>query len=302
MKVGQDAQGDLCLRIVIAVLGLVAAASVASPEPTIKRPASRPKKRSMTRPADDADSTAPKPSPAPTPGVTAGTGRGATVYQVSARSWSRDVSVPESLDLLDIADRVRGFLGMFAILGVAVFLSENRRAISRRVVLWGLALQWGFAVLVLRVPAGVQTPRAEPARASNRSWTAPWREPDSSSASALVDPDGPVGFVFAFRVLPTVIFVAALFAVLYHLGVMQWVVRGFAVVMAWLMGTSGAESLERRGLAVSGADRGSAHDPPVSAQADPVGALDRDDLGNGPCFRRRHGRVHRVTASRPGIS
>ena len=60
---------------------------------------------------------------------------------------------------------------------------------------------------------------------------------------ALINPEGPAGFVFAFRVLPTVIFVAALFAVLYHLGVMQWIVRGFAVVMAWLMGTSGAESL-----------------------------------------------------------
>jgi CNT family concentrative nucleoside transporter len=61
--------------------------------------------------------------------------------------------------------------------------------------------------------------------------------------SKLVDPGGPAGFVFAFRVLPTVIFVAAMFAVLYHLGLMQWIVRGFAVVMAWLMGTSGAESL-----------------------------------------------------------
>ena len=59
----------------------------------------------------------------------------------------------------------------------------------------------------------------------------------------LVDPNGPGQFVFAFRVLPTVIFVAALFAVLYHMGVMQWVVRAFAVVMAWLLGTSGAESL-----------------------------------------------------------
>ena len=84
---------------------------------------------------------------------------------------------------------------------------------------------------------------SRPARRSSRSWTARSREPGSSSASALVDPKGPAGFVFAFRVLPTVIFVAALFAVLYHLGVMQWVVRGFAVVMAWLMGTSGAESL-----------------------------------------------------------
>ncbi len=59
----------------------------------------------------------------------------------------------------------------------------------------------------------------------------------------LVAPDGPVGFVFAFRVLPTVIFVAALFAVLYHLGVMQWVVRLLAIGMERLMGASGAESL-----------------------------------------------------------
>ena len=78
---------------------------------------------------------------------------------------------------------------------------------------------------------------------SRRCSTAPSRGRRSSSATKLVDPDGPAGFVFAFRVLPTVIFVAALFAVLYHLGVMQWVVRGFAVVMARLMGASGAESL-----------------------------------------------------------
>jgi concentrative nucleoside transporter, CNT family len=65
----------------------------------------------------------------------------------------------------------------------------------------------------------------------------------TASAKVLTDPKGAAEFVFAFRVLPTVIFVAALFAVLYHLGVMQWVVRGFAVVMAWLMGTSGAETL-----------------------------------------------------------
>jgi CNT family concentrative nucleoside transporter len=58
-----------------------------------------------------------------------------------------------------------------------------------------------------------------------------------------VDSGGPAGFVFAVRVLPTVIFVAALFAVLYHMGVMQQIVRAAAWVMAWLMGTSGAESL-----------------------------------------------------------
>ncbi len=78
------------------------------------------------------------------------------VYQISFGSWSHQFSVPESVDLLDIADRARGVFGMLAILGVAVFLSENRGAISGRVVFWGLALQWGFGLLVLRVPAGIQ--------------------------------------------------------------------------------------------------------------------------------------------------
>ena len=64
--------------------------------------------------------------------------------------------MPEWLDILDVTDRIRGFVGMFAILATAVFLSDNRRAISRRVVIWGLALQWGFALLVLRVPAGAR--------------------------------------------------------------------------------------------------------------------------------------------------
>jgi len=163
-------------------------------------------------------------------------------YRISLGPWSTRLSVPETLDLLDLADRARGLVGMASILGVAFFLSENRRAISRRVVFWGLVLQWGFALLVLRVPAGVRLLR--------RAGDAVAAMLDCALAGAefvfgkgLVDRDGPAGFVFAFRVLPTVIFVAALFAVLYHLGVMQRGVRVFAWVMAWLMGTSGAESL-----------------------------------------------------------
>ena len=59
----------------------------------------------------------------------------------------------------------------------------------------------------------------------------------------LADPAGPTGFVFAFRVLPTIVFVAALFAVLYHLGIMQVIVRAFAWVTAKILGSSGAETL-----------------------------------------------------------
>jgi concentrative nucleoside transporter, CNT family len=181
-------------------------------------------------------------APAPKVRVVAGPVEAVRVYRLPIGPWSWDITVPESVDLPDIADRIRGFFGMLAILGVAAFLSDNRQAISRRVVLWGLALQWGFAILVLRVPAGIQFLK-DAGEVVKSILDCAIEGAGFVFGRALVKPDGPVGFVFAFRVLPTVIFVAALFAVLYHLGVMQWIVRGFAVVMAWFMGTSGAESL-----------------------------------------------------------
>jgi CNT family concentrative nucleoside transporter len=163
-------------------------------------------------------------------------------YRLRIGSSTYTFSLPETFDLFDMADRVRGVVGMLAILGTAVFLSENRRAISGRVVFWGLALQWGFALLVLRVPQGVEVLR-QTGDAIEAMLDCALAGSNFVFGPKLVDRGGPAGFVFAFRVLPTVIFVAALFAVLYHLGIMQRIVRLFAVVMAWLMGTSGAESL-----------------------------------------------------------
>jgi CNT family concentrative nucleoside transporter len=138
--------------------------------------------------------------------------------------------------------RWQGLLGMAAILLVAVGLSENRRAISPRMLVGGLALQWLLGFFLLRFEAGRMA-----LDAASR-----WVEAVLACAaegarfvfgSALVDPAGPAGFVFAFRVLPTIIFVAALFAVLYHLGIMQLVVRGVAWVTARVLGSSGAETL-----------------------------------------------------------
>src|SRR5262245_25249994 len=123
--------------------------------------------------------------------------------------------------------RWQGLLGIVAILALAYALSENRRAISRRVVLWGLGLQWGFAVLVLWVPQG-RTVLEKAGDAVKTVLDYALEGAGFVFGKNLVDPGGPAGFVFAFRVLPTVIFVAALFAVLYHLGVMQVVVRAFA--------------------------------------------------------------------------
>ncbi len=150
---------------------------------------------------------------------------------------------PKPIDLLDLADRARGLVGHGGDPGSRVLpVGEPPGDLAAGRFL-GPVPQWGFALLVLRVLPGVRVARAGPAMASRPCSTVRWPAPSSSSARGSSTATGPAGFVFAFRVLPTVIFVAALFAVLYHLGVMQRIVRVFALVMAWLMGTSGAESL-----------------------------------------------------------
>ncbi len=149
---------------------------------------------------------------------------------------------PTSATPVAPSERARALIGIAAILGLSYVLSEHRRQISRRVVFWGLTLQWVFALLVLRVPAGASVLKRS-GEAVEAILACAMEGSKFLFGERLVDPAGPAQFVFAFRVLPTVIFVAALFAVLYHVGIMQWIVRGFAWVMARLFGASGAESL-----------------------------------------------------------
>jgi CNT family concentrative nucleoside transporter len=137
--------------------------------------------------------------------------------------------------------RLTGILGILTMLGLAFLFSTNRRAIRGKTVAWGLALQFAFAVFVLKVEVG----RAIFQKAGdvvNRLLSY------SSYGSQFVfgdlgRPGGHLGFYIAFQVLPTVIFIAAFFAILYHYGVMQFVVRQAARVMTRFMGASGAESL-----------------------------------------------------------
>lgn len=133
-------------------------------------------------------------------------------------------------------------MGILVILAVAYALSENRRAIPARVVIWGLGLQWAFAYLVLALPWGERA-LAATAKAFERVLACSDAGAEFVFGKALTDPSGPAGFVFAFKVLPTVIFVSALFAVLYHVRIMQWIVKGIAFFMTRLMKASGAESL-----------------------------------------------------------
>jgi CNT family concentrative nucleoside transporter len=138
-------------------------------------------------------------------------------------------------------ERFTGILGLLTMLGLAYAFSTNRRAIRPKTVVWGLGLQLAFAVLVLRVDIGRRVfQKAGDAVSRLLSY--------SYVGSQFVFGDlgkqgSHLGFYFAFQVLPTIIFICAFIAVLYHFGVMQFVIKIAAWVMTRVMGASGAESL-----------------------------------------------------------
>lgn len=135
--------------------------------------------------------------------------------------------------------RFTGLLGVAVLLSAAYLLSTDRRAIRWRTVAWGLSLQVLFAILVIRFPLGRQVL----ATVSGFITSLLAHSVDGSAFvfGKLGDPKSPLQ-VLAFSVLPTIIFVSALFAVLYHIGLMQRVIRWAAWLMQRTMGTSGAES------------------------------------------------------------
>jgi concentrative nucleoside transporter, CNT family len=137
--------------------------------------------------------------------------------------------------------RFTGVLGILFILFVAWLLSTNRRAIKLSTIAWGLSLQIVLGIFVLRVHAGqaiFQTLGNGAKHLLDFSYYG-----STFVFGELGKSDSNLGLIFAFQVLPTIIFIAAFFAVLYHLGVMQLIIRVFAWLMTKIMGASGAESL-----------------------------------------------------------
>lgn len=158
--------------------------------------------------------------------------------------------------------RLQALVGVCVIVGVAWLLSVQRRSVSWRIVLWGMGLQFAFALIVLQSPLGVAFFQGVNAvvRAVLGFATEGGRfvfgnlvydnvpvgvgEP---GGGAFVEAPGTVartGAFFAFRILPNIIFVSSLMTVLYHLGVMQRVVKAVAWVMQRTLRTSGAETLD----------------------------------------------------------
>jgi CNT family concentrative nucleoside transporter len=137
--------------------------------------------------------------------------------------------------------RFTGILGLLTMLGLAYAFSTNRRAIRVKTVAWGLGLQFAFAIAVLRIDAGrrfFQKAGDVVSRLLSYSYVG-----SQFVFGDLGKQGSHLGFYFAFQVLPTIIFICAFFAVLYHFGVMQLIIKAAAWLMTRVMGASGAESL-----------------------------------------------------------
>jgi concentrative nucleoside transporter, CNT family len=139
--------------------------------------------------------------------------------------------------------RFTGVLGMLFLLSSAYAFSTSRKSIRLKTVLWGLGLQLALGFFVLRSGFGSKV-------FSFLGYEANKLLSFSYAGSTFVFGDlglpkelSRLGFNFAFQVLPTIIFIAAFFAVLYHLGIMQLIIRAAAWLMTRIMGASGAESL-----------------------------------------------------------
>ncbi len=137
--------------------------------------------------------------------------------------------------------RLVGVLGMMTMMALAYIFSTNRRAIRGKTVAWGLGLQIVFAFLVMRWEFGRLVFQKAGAGVN---WVLDFAFKGSEFVFGDLGKKGsPMGFYLAFQVLPTIIFIAAVFALLYYLGVMQFIIKQAAKVMTGLMGASGAESL-----------------------------------------------------------
>ncbi|WP_234734676.1 NupC/NupG family nucleoside CNT transporter [Tellurirhabdus bombi] len=145
-------------------------------------------------------------------------------------------------------NRFTGLIGIVLILGIAYAMSNNRKAINYRTVGVGLLLQFGLALFVLKTELGqvvfqwlghnIDRLLSKASKGAEFVFS-PLVKPEVLSRAFGSDNN----FIFFFQIIPTIIFVAVLVNIFYHLGIMQRVVSFMARAMKWLMGVSGAEAL-----------------------------------------------------------
>ena len=137
-------------------------------------------------------------------------------------------------------ENVAAVLGLFAFTLIAFLLSTNKKAINWKTIAWAFGLQVIFAVLILKTSVGIAV----------FDWlndivlkVLAFQQAGAEMVFGNLAKADSLGYIFAFQVLPTIIFFSALISLLYYLGIMQWVVYIFAVIIGKTCKLSGAESL-----------------------------------------------------------
>jgi CNT family concentrative nucleoside transporter len=139
--------------------------------------------------------------------------------------------------LTDLALRLVSALGLVGLIAIAWLFSTQRRIVPWRVIAWGLGLQLALALLLLKTAFGrTFFVAVNHAVAQFIGFT-------DAGVAFVFGPLEQLGFSFVLDVLPIIIFMGSLFAILYHLGIVQWVVNALAKMLSRSMGISGAESL-----------------------------------------------------------
>ena len=132
------------------------------------------------------------------------------------------------------------FVGMFVLIGIAILLSRNRKAIRLRTVIGAFALQFMFGALVLYIPFGKKTLLFI---SDGVAQVIAFGDEGINFLFGDLTATFNYGFIFALRVLPVIIFFSALISVLYYVGIMKWVINILGGALSKLLGTSHTESL-----------------------------------------------------------
>ena len=132
-------------------------------------------------------------------------------------------------------------IGIFVIIGIAFLFSNNKTKINPRLVASALLMQFVLAFFILNTSVGRSI-----FLAISHGFEALYHFADEGARFVfgnLADIQGPWGMIFAIKVIPTIIFFGALMALMFHLGIVQIFVKGLAIVIRPILGTSGAETL-----------------------------------------------------------
>ena len=135
---------------------------------------------------------------------------------------------------------IMSFVGMFVLIGIAILLSRNRKAIRLRTVIGAFALQFMFGAFVLYIPFGKKTLLFI---SDGVAQVIAFGDEGINFLFGDLTATFNYGFIFALRVLPVIIFFSALISVLYYVGIMKWVINILGGALSKLLGTSHTESL-----------------------------------------------------------